>query len=143
MHTDLAAWQAWVDYPVSLPQGSGALRLWLEVEKGLPVAATADVGLQDLRLKLAKDLPELDLLRLAGRISGERRNGDTRFSGKRVGLATRDGTSLEPTDFAFSWQEGGLSPTAAAAAPPPPPWTWAPWQPWPSTCPWGPKCASG
>ncbi len=108
VHTDLAAWQAWVDYPVSLPQGSGALRLWLEVEKGLPVAATADVGLQDLRLKLAKDLPELDLLRLAGRISGERRNGDTRFSGKRVGLATRDGTSLEPTDFAFSWQEGGL-----------------------------------
>ena len=45
VHTDLAAWQAWVDYPVSLPQGSGALRLWLEVEKGLPVAATADVGL--------------------------------------------------------------------------------------------------
>ncbi|GBG01653.1 hypothetical protein AZSI13_09800 [Azospira sp. I13] len=106
--TDLAAWQAWVDYPVSLPKGHGALRLWLEVDEGLPVAATADVGLRDLRLQLAKDLPELDLLHLQGRISGQRRKGDTRLNGRQLSLATRAGVTLEPTDFAFTWQEGGL-----------------------------------
>ncbi|MDP2134301.1 MAG: TIGR02099 family protein, partial [Sulfuritalea sp.] len=28
-YADLAGWRTWVDYPVALPQGSGALRLWL------------------------------------------------------------------------------------------------------------------
>jgi len=107
-HTDLAVWQAWVDYPVSLPQGTGALRLWLELEKGQPVAATADVSLRDLRLRLAKDLPELDLDRLSGRVSGEQRRGSTHLDGRRLSLATRDGIVLEPTDFAFTWQEGGI-----------------------------------
>jgi uncharacterized protein YhdP len=28
-YADLAVWRTWVDYPVALPQGNGALRLWL------------------------------------------------------------------------------------------------------------------
>ena len=42
-YTDLAAWQAWVDYPVSLPRGQGALRLWLDFAAGETAEATADL----------------------------------------------------------------------------------------------------
>ncbi|MDE2583909.1 MAG: TIGR02099 family protein [Betaproteobacteria bacterium] len=121
-YTDLAAWQAWVDYPVSLPRGQGALRLWVGLEGGALTSATADVALRDVRLRLAKNLPELDLAQLQGHVAGARgqggflaglmgklgaRGGDLNLSGRRLTLTTRDGLHLAPTDFSVTLNEQG------------------------------------
>ncbi|KAF0164036.1 MAG: hypothetical protein FD157_2401 [Rhodocyclaceae bacterium] len=111
-YADLAGWRAWVDYPVALPQGSGALRLWLGFADRQLSSATADVRLADLRLQLRPDLPELDLLRLDGRLAGRRLDSGFEAELKHLTLATRDGLALQPTDLKVTWQD------AAANRPP-------------------------
>ncbi|MCF8197634.1 MAG: TIGR02099 family protein [Sulfuritalea sp.] len=102
-YADLAGWRSWVDYPVALPQGSGALRLWLGFADKQLSSVTADVRLADVRLQLRPDLPELDLLRLEGRLAGRRLDGGFKAELKRLTLATRDGMTLQPTDVELSW----------------------------------------
>lgn len=103
---DLAVWRQWLDYPLQLPQGSGALRLWLGVDQGQLVSASGDVALRDVRLRLVNDLPELHLVRLAGHLSLAG-NLSAPFSGagfqavaKGLSLETKEGLRLSPTNFA-------------------------------------------
>jgi len=103
-YADLAIWRTWVDYPVALPQGSGAMRLWLGFANKQLVSTTADVRLADVRLQLRRDLPELDLLRLEGRLAGRRLDGGFDAELKHLTLATRDGIALPPTDLKLVWQ---------------------------------------
>ena len=111
-YADLAVWRTWVDYPVALPQGSGALRLWLGFADRRLTSTTADVRLADVRLQLRPDLPELDLVRLEGRLAGRRLDGGLEAELKNLTLATRDGLVLQPTDLRLVWQN------AAANRPP-------------------------
>jgi len=103
-YADLAGWRAWVDYPVAIPQGSGALRLWLDFANAQLTAATADVRLADMRLQLRPDLPELDLLKLDGRLAAKRLDGGFSGSSKHLTLTTRNGLTLPPTDITLRWQ---------------------------------------
>lgn len=103
-YADLAIWRTWVDYPVALPQGSGALRLWLGFANKQLVSTTADVRLADVRLQLRPDLPELDLVTLEGRLAGRRLDGGFEAELKHLTLTTRDGLSLQPTDLRLAWQ---------------------------------------
>jgi uncharacterized protein (TIGR02099 family) len=102
-YADLAVWRTWVDYPVALPQGNGALRLWLGFARKELVSGTADVRLADVRLQLRPDLPELDLLQLEGRLAGRRLDGGLEAELRRLTLATRDGIALQPTDLKLTW----------------------------------------
>ncbi|MCF8150403.1 MAG: TIGR02099 family protein [Burkholderiaceae bacterium] len=102
-YADLAGWRQWVDYPVDLPQGSGALRLWLGFAEKQLSSVTADVRLADVRLRLRPDLPELDLLRLEGRLAGQRLDGGFKAKLNRLTLATRDDLVLQPTDLELTW----------------------------------------
>ena len=95
-YADLAGWRTWVDYPVNLPQGSGALRLWLGFANKQLLTATADVRLADVRLQLRRDVPELDLVRLEGRVTGRRLDGGFEAELKHLTLATRGGVALPP-----------------------------------------------
>ena len=104
-YADLAVWRTWFDYPISLPRGTGGLRLWLDFADQQVTALTADLALADVQIKLGKQLPMLDLQRLHGRISA-RRDGDSyALEGKKLGLATKAtknspaGLSLGPVDF--------------------------------------------
>ena len=103
-YADLAVWRTWVDYPVALPQGSGALRLWLGFANKRLISTTADVRLADVRLQLRRDLPELDLVQLEGRLAGRRLDGGFEVELKQLTLATRDGIALQPTDLKLVWQ---------------------------------------
>ncbi len=103
-YADLAVWRAWVDYPVALPQGKGALRLWLGFAGKQLASATADVRLADVRLRLRRDLPELDLMLLEGRLAGRRLENGFEAELKRLSLSTRDGLTLPETDFKLSWR---------------------------------------
>ncbi|MDD5296093.1 MAG: YhdP family protein [Rhodocyclaceae bacterium] len=96
---DLAVWRQWLDYPLQLPQGSGAMRLWLDVGQGRLVSVGGDLALSNVRLRLARDLPELNLLRLAGRLSVALPEAGFEAVAKGLSLETKEGITLAPTDF--------------------------------------------
>ena len=102
-YADLAGWRAWVDYPLDLPQGSGGMRLWLGFTEKKLNTLTADIALRDVRLRLARNLPMLDLAHLSGRISGRLPQHGFEAASRKLDLATRDGIALAPTDFSVKW----------------------------------------
>jgi uncharacterized protein (TIGR02099 family) len=98
-YADIAAWGAWVPLPVEFPRGAGAVRAWLAFDRGKLVQALADVRLANVRMRLAKNLPELALEELAGRIGWKSLGGGFEFTTSRLALATPDGAALAPADF--------------------------------------------
>ena len=125
---DLAVWRQWIDYSFALPHGHGALRAWVGITDGALREITADLSLQDASLRLARDLPSLDLASMSGRITaGFAGNGFT-VKGRRIALETRaepggkgessEAIRIEPTDFQVEWQSdsGGEGLTGSASA---------------------------
>ena len=108
-YADLAGWQAWVDYPVHLPQGRGAVRIWGDLREGGAGQMTADVALEELRLRIGQKLPELDLANLRGRFEGRYKPGTWSLGGRKVELLTHDGVRVAPTDFQVDWREEARS----------------------------------
>jgi uncharacterized protein (TIGR02099 family) len=105
-YADLAGWQAWVDYPLELPRGRGGLRLWLGIDNQRLDSLTADVRLSDVALRLAPELPMLELERVDGRIAGQRLAAGFAGTVKRLTLAARGGIRVEPTDLDLHWTPG-------------------------------------
>ncbi len=103
-YADLAGWRAWVDYPVHLPQGRGAVRVWGDLDDG-EGKVTADVALEELRIRFGRKLPELDLASLRGRVEGRYKANEWAVLGKKVELQTRDGLRVAPSDFQLEWRE--------------------------------------
>jgi uncharacterized protein (TIGR02099 family) len=103
-YADLAGWRAWVDYPVLLPQGRGALRIWGDLDDGAG-KVTADVALEELRVRLGRKLPELDLASMRGRLEGRYKADEWALAGHRVELLTQDGVRVAPTDFKLDWRQ--------------------------------------
>lgn len=116
---DLAVWKQWIDYPVALPHGHGAFRAWVDFADGALREVTSDVSLQDVNLRLAGDLPPLELDHMSGRIGVRLAGKRFEINGKQVELATRPigsvqtgagdaslagSTRIEPMDFHVDWQ---------------------------------------
>ena len=112
---DLAGWQPWVDYPVHLPQGRGALRIWGDIEDGAG-KLTADVALEELRIRLGRKLPELDLASMRGRLEGRYKADEWALAGHKVELLTQDGIRVAPTDFKVEWRQDPKSATVSGNA---------------------------
>ncbi|MFA7293617.1 MAG: DUF3971 domain-containing protein, partial [Rhodocyclaceae bacterium] len=106
-YVDLAGWHRWLDYPVALPKGKGAMRAWLSVEEGHLLDLTTDLALSEVQLRLAKNLPELRLTSLNGRLGGRLQADGFAASAKGLSLGLEDGTRVPPTDFSFDWQAAG------------------------------------
>ncbi len=102
-HADLAGWRAWIDYPLELPAGSGGLRLWLDFAQKELVGLTADIRLSAVTLRLAKDLPQLVLERVDGRLAAKRLSDGFSAGVSHLALATRDGLVIAPVDFDVEW----------------------------------------
>ena len=122
--TDLAAWKPYVDYPFPVDQGNGAVRAWLTFDQARIVDFTADLKLVDVKALLRKDLPNLDLVQVAGRISVQEivRQGflpmlhpnskesllDTghQIALTKLSFETRDGLRLPPTTLTEKYIPG-------------------------------------
>jgi len=101
--TDLAAWQPWVDYPFEFSRGRGALRMWVTLGAGQRVRTTVDVELSKVSMRVAQDLPRLELSSLAGRLEGRAEGGGFELNARDLALTLADGEALEPTSFRLSW----------------------------------------
>jgi uncharacterized protein (TIGR02099 family) len=108
--TDLAAWKDYIDYPFQVTQGKGSVRAWLTLDHAKLAGFTADVGLANVSAQLGKDLPQLDLARVSGRLSAREvfppgvEDGTPTFGahGHTVTLTdfsveTSDGLTMAPT----------------------------------------------
>ncbi|MCB2039870.1 MAG: TIGR02099 family protein, partial [Rhodoferax sp.] len=67
---DVARLKQYADPGVDIDQGRGALRAWLDVERGRLSGVTADLSLGQVAVRLAPDLQPLQLATMSGRLSG-------------------------------------------------------------------------
>lgn len=93
--TDIAAWHTWVDYPFDLTQGFGATQFWLNFTKGQAEKVTADVLLANVRTRFGKDMPEINLQSLSGRLGWQRLADGQELRGERLKFATADGFGMK------------------------------------------------
>lgn len=115
---DLNAWQQWVDYPLELNGGHGALRLWLSVAQRDLTAARARVALRDVSLRMTPQLPALSLASLQGELGASRgRSGLALLGlggngyvyeayGRDLRLRPAEGEALRPVNFSARWESG-------------------------------------
>ena len=67
---DLSRLRPYVDLGVTVEQGSGTLRAWMDVKEGAVVGATADVALRDAKVQVDRTLEPLEVRWAAGRLGG-------------------------------------------------------------------------
>jgi uncharacterized protein (TIGR02099 family) len=117
---DLAAWKAWVDYPLRLDKGAGGVRFWVSMQDQQLTEAVVDVALADVAARLAPDLPMLELEALHGRIGARgaqpgsgfvsflrgRQPGKEIF-GRNLAFGLRGEPDLAPSDFTLRWEPRG------------------------------------
>jgi len=109
---DIDPWRQWVSLPIRIPRGVGALRMWTTFRENQLIDVVADVQLADVRMRLADELPELDLITLSGRIGWKTIAAGFEFSTNRLALALPGGLVLQPTDFLLRLS-GGADKNAA------------------------------
>lgn len=114
-YTDLAAWKAWIDYPVDVASGEGALRVWASFGEGRVLDAKADLALGRVVARLGKDLPVLEIASVRGRVEGRQIARGYAFGVRRLALVPAQGEPLEGTSFSASWEEAqGAEPARGA-----------------------------
>ena len=89
---------------LALQTGTGALRTWVDVEQGLPVALTADVALEAVHVTLGSDLQALQLKHLQGRVGASWQNKAYEISSHDVTFETQEGERWPGGDIRLSWQ---------------------------------------
>ena len=77
--------------PFELNQGSGVLRAWFDLRDGALRAATLDVGLNNVALRLGPKVEELRIDQLQGRIEAEQDEAGTTLALERFSFVTSDG----------------------------------------------------
>lgn len=106
---DVAQLLRHVPLPLDVAGGSGALRVWASVDQGRIVDATADVSLVGIGLRLAAELPSLDLRTLGGRLGGRALAGGFEVYTQGLKFDTSDGLHWPGGDVRVS-QVAGATP---------------------------------
>ncbi|MPZ43769.1 MAG: TIGR02099 family protein [Betaproteobacteria bacterium] len=96
---DLAAHKQWVDLPIDIARGQGALRLWVDIAAERVTAVTADVHLAAVTATLAPGLQPLELNELAGRVGWRGWRSGFEVSARQLGASAPDGESFRAADF--------------------------------------------
>lgn len=101
---DLARGKLWMDYPIEVQQGQGAVRAWVSFDNSAITDLTADLALTDLSARLAPDLEMLNLKRVSGRVgAGETVQGG---AAKLFNFGRRGGHAVALRDFSFETADG-------------------------------------
>jgi uncharacterized protein (TIGR02099 family) len=103
-YTDLAGWRAWLDYPLDLRRGEGALRLWATLAGGRLSQATADVALSNVVARLGKTLPVLELSSVRGRVYGRETPAGYDFGVRSLALSRPGAPAMNSTSFRATWE---------------------------------------
>ncbi len=99
--TDVSELRRYVDLPFELNEGDGALRAWLDVDRGEPRSLTLDMGLRAVKLRIAPSLPELALARIGGRLVLKQTPQSLSLEAKQLGFQAGDGLDWPRSDWAL------------------------------------------
>lgn len=102
---DLVPLQQYVTLPAAVRGGQGALRAWLELDRGEPREATLDLALRSLDLRLPEREP-LALAQLQGRLTALRTDELLSFSVQQLGFTTDDGVQWPASDARLQLRRG-------------------------------------
>lgn len=99
---DVRELRRYLDLPFELSEGDGALRAWLEIKQGQSQAATLDLGLRAVKLKLGSQIEPLELAQIAGRLAMQRDAQGLRFTAQQLGFEDGQGLVWPRSDWALS-----------------------------------------
>ena len=104
-YVDLATLRPWVtmDRGLSLQEGRGVVRLWADVQHGLPVGITADVALDAVNARLGADLQPLALRHVHGRIGAQKVGNEVEISSQDLVFDTQEGEHWPGGVLRVSW----------------------------------------
>jgi uncharacterized protein (TIGR02099 family) len=102
---DVRALRQHLTLPFEIDQGTGALRAWLDVKSGQVTAATVDVALRSVALRLAPEVEPLVVNRVEGRVVGERTAEGFMAAAQRFSFETADGVRWPAGDMKFAWRQ--------------------------------------
>jgi uncharacterized protein (TIGR02099 family) len=94
-----------VELPFELSEGDGALRGWVDLEGGRPRAATVDVALRAVSLRLATAVEPLTVEQLQGRVIARSDAQGGSIGVQRLGFVTGDGVRWPAGDLQFTWRQ--------------------------------------
>ncbi len=97
---DVAQFKQYADPGVDVERAHGAVRAWIDIQRARVIAATADLALADVQVRVGADLMPLQLASVSGRLSGK-------FSADSFAIATRE-LAFETAD-GIRWPGGNLS----------------------------------
>lgn len=100
---DVAAWRPWLDLPLQLDHGAGAVRAWFDFRAGHVEQAVADVALDDVDVVAATGLPPLRLRQVSARIEGARTAAGHRIDLHNLRLETPEGATMAPEVLSETW----------------------------------------
>ncbi len=89
--------------PFELSQGVGAVRAWLDIREGVARAATVDMALRAVELRVAEGLEPLLVEQLHGRLSARRQAGGGSVALRQFGFLTGDGVRWPAGDLDLTW----------------------------------------
>lgn len=105
-----ATWGQWVPWAQEAVRGGrGDLRFWLTLDQGQPRGLTGDARLDEVALRMGRDLPELRFDSLAGRIGWARGQTDHTFYVERLRFRTPNGAPSEPANLRVNLTPDGAS----------------------------------
>ncbi|MGM9482859.1 YhdP family protein [Roseateles sp. NT4] len=103
---DLSQLRRHVDLPFQLSEGDGAVRAWADIKNGSPTAATLDLALRSVRLKVLDSAPELNLDHIEGRLDLARAKDRLSFQARQLGFVSGDGVTWPRSDWGVTLQLG-------------------------------------
>ena len=105
-YADVAQWREWIPFLRPAEAGMGALRVWFDFADGRATSVVADVELSDVSVRLARNLPQLDLDHMAGRVTWKADAGRRELAATGLTFKPRRGELLAPVSFTLAYDEG-------------------------------------
>ena len=102
---DVHALRQHVTLPFELNEGIGAVRGWMDLKDGEPIAATVDVALRAVTLRLGPEIDPLAVQEVQGRVIAQRTAEGGSLAVERVSFLTGDNVRWPEGDMAFSWRQ--------------------------------------
>jgi len=117
--TSLSGWEAWIDLPGGVESGTGAVRLWADMQAGRLVSLVSDVELAGVRARLAPGLATLAFDEMGGRLGWRQLQDGFELVLTRLALSQPGLPATSPTVARLRWHDpsarpaGGALPTGA------------------------------
>ncbi len=116
---DVSRLRQYVALPFELSDGRGALRVWLDWERGQWREAAVDLALADVNARLAPQLQPLAMSIVTGRLTAARQADGVQMAVRQLRAVTPEGLEWPVGDLALEWRQKQelLTAWGAAAAP--------------------------